>query len=420
MPGRRTESLLPAMATPQNAVAAMLDRLTPLATERCRVDQAAGRVLGEPVLADRDSPAADVSAMDGYAVRHAELAKASAAGDALPLAYEVETGGLPPALPTGHAARIFTGGVVPDGADTVVRREDTAESPESVRWTADAPPRLGANIRRRGENAANGDILVPAGRRIGAAEMAAICSTGVAELSVIRAVRIAIVTTGDEVNPTGQDATGPDASARPLNSNGPMLTALLSQPAWCDVVSTTHARDDADATADAIAHAATIADAVLTTGGVSMGDHDHVPAALLRLGAEVIYHHLAMRPGKPNLGAILPKGVPAVALPGNPLSVAVGAVVLAGPLVRQLAGITHLTRRPVVHTGYTLDAKPARPLKLWHYPLANLDEAGAAIGVPSHGSGDVPSLGRSDGFVELSPGQTLDNIRAPWFGWTIE
>ncbi|MEO0964602.1 MAG: molybdopterin molybdotransferase MoeA [Planctomycetota bacterium] len=419
--GRRSASVLPAMASPAEAIEAMRECVRSVPSETVPVDRAAGRVLVDAIRADRDSPAADVSAMDGYAVRIGELAAAVERGDELPVAFEVETGCVPPALPRDRGARVFTGGVVPEGADAVVRREDTAESPTSLRWRGDALPEAGANIRRRGENATRGDVLVAPGCVVGSPEMAVLSSVSVSTLSVARRVRVTIIVTGNEVAPPADDnAAEADAPGRPRNSNGPMLATLFGQAAWCGVVANLHVPDDGDATAEAIARAASDADAVVTTGGVSMGDHDHVPAALASLGAEIVYHHLAMRPGKPNLGAILPSGVPVIGLPGNPVSVAVGGVVLVGPILRGLAGLTRARHRAVVSTDGEPDAQPTRPLPLWHYPLVRVDPAGTARRLPSRGSGDVPSLGRCDGFVELPPGQTIESNRCRWFGWSID
>lgn len=416
---KRCEAILAPMSSPAEAIAAMRDRLAPVGVERLTVERVAGRVLAEAVHADRDSPAADVSAMDGYAVRIGELQAAADHAAELPVAFEVQTGRTPEPLPIGHAARVFTGGVVPAGTEAVLRREDTRELASSIAWHGATPPRHGAHIRRRGENAAVGDVLVKAGRRVGPAEVSAILSTGVEACTVHRLLRVAIIVTGNEIDRARDSTTTSIDTARLRDSNGPTLAALLSTPGWCDVEPVKHVDDDIDATVNAIEHAAERADAVITTGGVSMGDHDCVPEALFRLGATIVYHHLSMRPGKPNLGAVLPGSVPVIALPGNPVSVAVGSVVLAGPVLRHLAGVVMRPDRPRVHTTADESAGGLKVLQLWHYPLMTLGDSGAATPVQSRGSGDIAALARSDGFVELPPRESIDGNHCSWLTWAI-
>ncbi|MEM8737306.1 MAG: molybdopterin molybdotransferase MoeA [Planctomycetota bacterium] len=412
------------MCAPRDAVAAMIDRVEPVASESIPLDQAPGRILVQPVTADRDSPAADVSAMDGYALRLADWNPDSAP---LPVAFEVRTGHPPPPLPPGHAAKIFTGGVIPDHADTVIQREHVHESPQTITRRSDAPPstNLGKHIRRRGENAHRGDHLLPASQPITAAAITTLASVGLSRVKVHRPVRVAIATTGNELGHV-PDTPSPDdvsrvsdlGSARIRDSNGPSLRALLLRSAWCEVSAAVHISDDLEHSAQVIGRLAQHADLIVTTGGVSMGDHDHIPAALQKLRAQIVYHHLSMRPGKPNLGAVLPDRTPVFALPGNPVSVLVGAVVLMAPVLRRLAGFA--ADRPVRLTPLAPASSAAKPLPLWHYRLACFTADGLAQPLEHRGSGDVAAVGRSDGCFELPPHQAADAQPRPWFDWRLD
>lgn len=375
MAGERLVSVLPALADPLAAVSAMTERLDPVGVEPVALGGGVGRVLAEPAVAERDSPAADVSAMDGYAVRAEAVGSAiDQAGEAvLPVAFEVETGHEPPALPEGVAARVFTGGVVPRGADAVVRREFVREGGDEVGFAADALADLkpGLNIRRRGENAAAGQTLLEPGVRITPAAVATLAANGRGVVSVFRKVRVGVAVSGNEVVATGR--AGVDVAAV-RDANGPSLRALIEATGWAECVEVVPLPDDLEATRRGLEDLAARCDALVTTGGVSMGDHDVLPDAIAALGAEVVYHHLAMRPGKPNLGAVLPGGVAVVALPGNPVSVLVGAAVLAGPVLRRRAGFAAEPSRVrlAVHAGPVL----ARPMKFRQYVPAALTEAG--------------------------------------------
>ncbi|MEM6458212.1 MAG: molybdopterin molybdotransferase MoeA [Planctomycetota bacterium] len=411
---RRADSLLPAMATPHAAAAAWRDRLTPVATETVTPGDAVGRILAEDVTADRDSPAADVSAMDGYAVRLRDLTP----GGSLPVAFAVQTGVAPPPLPAGAAARLFTGGVVPEGADTVVKREDADESaPGTFTPRPDATsPDAGQHIRRRGENAARGDVLLRHGSPITPAAAVTLAAVGCPTPGVYRRVRVVVLVTGNEVRPASGGVDDPEVR----DSNGPGLAALLRGSAWCELVSVERVADTPAATRAAFADAAARADVVLSTGGVSMGDHDHVPAAALALGAEVLYHHLSMRPGKPNFGAVLPDGTAVVALPGNPVSAFVGTVVLGGPALRRRGGWAEEPQRQRVLVDPGRPPVPAT-LGLWRYLPATVHTDGRAAPLANRGSGDVAALGPSHGLLELPPDTPIDAGDAawPWLGWGV-
>ncbi|MEM7577511.1 MAG: molybdopterin molybdotransferase MoeA [Planctomycetota bacterium] len=419
MAGKRVDALLPAMVDPHAAVAAMLSRVLPVRIERVLLGGACGRVLAEDVVAERDSPAADVSAMDGYAVRADSVrGMIERGGDAaLPVAFEVVTGDMPGVLPEAAAARVFTGGVVPTGADAVVPRELVSEAEHGVTLGPEALPALGLgrHVRPRGENAKAGQTLLGSGVRVTPAAVATLAANGLSKVGVFAKVRVGIAVSGNEVRGVG-DVRVESGAVR--DANGPTLRALVADSGWCTVVEVVALPDDLSVTTRALGALAARCDLVLTTGGVSMGDHDVVPDAVLALGGAGVYHHLSMRPGKPNFGAVLPGGVPVIALPGNPVSALVGAVVLAGPVLRRCAGYG---REPVPR-WLEVDAGPVpnRPATFRQYVPATVTDAGGLRPLPHRGSGDVAAIGIAAGVFEVPPGQAaFDETRRRWHPWTL-
>ncbi len=391
-----------AFAAPRDALDALLARIEPLGSENVPWSEASGRVLAEAVVADRDSPSCDVSAMDGYALRRADLARG-----VLPVAGEAAIGRPPPPLPEGQALRIFTGGPVPSDADAVVRREDTDEHPDHVRVAPDLRVAQGANIRRRGENVRAGTRVVEAGALLDPAGVTALVSFGVARPSVHRRVRVGVLVTGDELRDVEADVEPWELR----DSNGPALRALLSARPWLVLEAVERVADDLRATTDAVEALLERCDALLLTGGVSMGDHDHVPDAVRKAGGEVVFHRLPIRPGKPLLTALGPRGQVILGLPGNPVSVMVTGRRFGLPALGRRAGLTDAERpRPVVE----LVDPDARTLGLWWYRIVQRRQDGRARLVPNQGSGDLVAAARSDGFVEIPPGQASAGLRPFW------
>ena len=390
---------------PAEALRLLAEHLAPVADEPVDLHHAVGRVLAQPVDADRDSPAHDVSAMDGYAVRLADLAELT---DDMPVAGEVTTGNEPPAMPDGAAMAIFTGGCVPRGADAVIRREDVVESPGRIRLAvARDAIKPGDNIRRQGENLTDGARVLDAGRRIDAAVMAALASFGMARPRVHRRVRVAVIVTGDEL----LNADDTPAPWQVRDSNGPALAAMLAPLPWVDFQGICRAPDTLDALIGAIHTQLPGCDALLLTGGVSMGDHDHVPAALDAVGAEQLFHRLPIRPGKPLLAAVGPRGQAILGLPGNPVSVMVTARRFAVAALHRRAGLAAGFDAPA---AVRLTNPDDKTLKLWWHRLVRFVEPGVAELVPGKGSGDVAAASCSDGFIEIPPGA---QGAGPWPCW---
>jgi molybdopterin molybdotransferase len=392
---------------PAAALEALLRELATVPGERVALSAAAGRVLAEPVAMDRDSPPCDTSAMDGYAVRLADLTSS-----ALAVAGEIAIGVEPPAMPAGAALRIVTGAPVPSGADAVIRREDMDEADRSriVLRIAVADVKRGENIRQRGENGRAGSQVVPSGKVMTPAAVAALAAFGAAGLSVSRFVRIGILNSGDEL-------LDPADSPRPWqirDSNGPALEALVRGIGWCSLMQRQKVADDAESLRRALAAQLDTCDIVLTTGGVSAGDHDYVPQVVRDCGGRIIFHKLPVRPGKPVLGAVCGNKA-IIGLPGNPVSALVCARRLVVPILRRLAGATPIDPpAPKV----MIDQPDEATLKLWWWRLVRLSPAGQAALVPNRGSGDLVALAASDGFVEIPPGASGGG---PWplYRWEV-
>lgn len=437
-----------AFDSPAEAVSAMIARLSvssPTPTsEQVPLGLARGRILARPVRLDRDSPAFDHSAMDGYALRLVDFARDHAAPlldapspeSAPPLriaaAGESRIGREPPSWPTDSvspvAVRIVTGAAIPTGADCVVKREDVNEhggGDGAVAMISIAPGvlarlRAGENIRRRAENARAGEVVLKSGSVISAAGVGVLAAVGAAEVEVAPRVRVAIITTGDELVEPGQ--TPSEYQIR--NSNAPALEAILSASRWLEVTSVVHVRDDGPGLDDALRAAPCSADAIVLTGGVSMGHRDPVRAAVERLGGRITFHGLPQRPGKPMLGAIMSReesrgrgDMPIFALPGNPISAMVTCMRVALPVLASMAGAAG--RSPVISPRMvTISNHDGKAIDLWWHRLAVLESDGSVRLLPALGSGDIVAGGRSDGFVELAPGACPDaRTPVPFYSW---
>ncbi len=382
-----------------DALAIALGAVTPLAADAVSLADAAGRVLAEDVAADLPLPAFDTTAMDGWAVRAADVrrtpalvARAGAAG----------AGRVPGTLPEGAAWKVMTGAPMPPGSDAVVPVEDAVEiDAELVRL--DAAPRPGAHVRLRGEVFPKGALLLPAGRRLTPADLVLAAAAGRATLRVARPVRAAVLVTGDEIVAPG--ATPGPAQIR--NTNGPLLIGALRR-AGAEVTDLGVVRDTEAVLLKTLRDALSRGDDILlTTGGVSAGDYDFVAAALEAAGASIRFHKVAIRPAKPLLfatsGATLVFG-----LPGNPVSAAVAFDFFVRPALRAAAGI-----RPPLPPA--LPARLAAPIRnkgprLAFHPASLSLRDGVEIVEPlaTKGSHDVFAHARANAFLELPPASSFD------------
>lgn len=297
-----------------------------LPVEQAPLNEAAGRWLGNDVIALRDQPSADLSAMDGYAIRHADLpgpwriVGESAAGGSSPIQ-----------LKPSEAMRIFTGAPLPAGADTVIMQEDVS-AVDGMLTLTDAPPAAPEHhVRAKGSDFALGQPLLSAGTLLGGQHIALAALAGHGALPLHRRPRIALLSTGSELVPLGEEIPAGKLPA----SNGVMLRAMLAQIP-CDVCDNGIVADDLDALTNALIEASN-ADIIVTTGGASVGDHDLVKPALAAAGGEVDFWKIRMRPGKPLICGTLNDAV-FIGLPGNPVSAFATAMLFLLPLVRSLAG----------------------------------------------------------------------------------
>lgn len=315
------------MLSVADAQARLLALAEPLEIETLPLAEAAGRWSAAPIIARRTQPAADLSSMDGYAIRFAELpgpwsvtGEAAAGGNALP------------PLAAGEAARIFTGAPLPKGADTILIQEEAARQDDRLILSGEGPPGMGAHIRRAGSDFVEGDLLIGAGLRLTPARVGLAAMGGCGRIAVRRPARIAIVATGDELVAAG-DVTPRN---RLPDANTPMIAAMLRT--WpVDLIETRIVGDDLTALSEAFAELATRADILVTIGGASVGDHDLVKPALVAAGADLDFWRIAMRPGKPLLAGRIGKSV-CIGLPGNPVSAFVTATLFLLPMIARLGG----------------------------------------------------------------------------------
>lgn len=403
---------LPKLNHPDEAIERMCGLLARISSELVSQEVAAGRVLAESIVTDRPSPPMDVSAMDGYALRSEDIrrGKISVIGCSL-------AGHAPPLLREGNAVRIFTGAPVPQNATLVVKREDTHEESDTIELKEPLEVyRTGQNIRRQGENAATGSLVLSSGQEITAPRRVALATFGADEIRVYRRIRLSIVNTGDELIEPGQ----PVLPWQIRDSNGPLLASLFKPYAWIELINRTRVADQYEVLKNRLQLELQSCDALLLTGGVSMGDTDHVPSVLRDLGARIVFHKLPIRPGKPVLGAIGPTGQAILALPGNPVSVAATAMRIALPVLKFLAGLKDFMPKTV--RGQLVDADQKSIPLHWYRPIQLLDPAPDGVQrvrlTPNLGSGDVVALSSSDGFIEVPA--DCKTSSGPWNCWMFE
>ena len=377
--------------------------------EEVALGDARGRVLAQPIRATRDSPPATMSAMDGVAVRVADLGERSHATESpdcfaaegprgprrrLRVLETVPAGHMPtqPVTP-GTCSWVMTGGVVPDGADAVVMREHVERDGDHL-WVPTAT-RPGQHIRRQAEEFTAGTPLLPAGTELDAGRMMLVASQGLATVRVVARPRVAILSTGDELRAPGESCT----PAQIYGSNATALAALVAQ-AGGEPVAMGVARDTLESTRRSLRAAlATGPDLILTTGGVSVGDFDMVKAALAEEGAEMGFWKVRMKPGKPLAYGVL-GGVPAVGLPGNPVSCQVGFWQFVRPLLRRCLG-DPTPFLPVVPATLTtaFRKRAGRVQFLLVQVRLGTDGRWQATPAASSSSGLVSAMARADGFA---------------------
>ena len=380
------------------AIDLLLSRVEPISgLERVPLDAALGRVLAEPVVSGIDVPGWDNSAMDGYALCHRDL---MAHQGRLTVSQRIPAGSAGEPLAPGTAARIFTGAPVPAGADTVVVQEVCERDGDAVRIPLDVKP--GANIRRAGEDIRRGAEVIAPGTRLGPPHLGLAAAIGVPELQVMRRLRVAVLASGNELAMPGQ----PLGPGQIYNSNRFTMCALLR--AWgCEVIDLGMVADTLAATSEALARGAAAADLIVASGGVSVGEEDHVKPAVRQLGTLELAS-IAIRPGKPvAFGRI--GDTPFFGSPGNPVSLFVVFCLFARPLVLRRQGVTGELRARVLRARADFDWP--RPDKRTEYHRARLttgpDGESAVEVFPSRSSAVLSSVAWADGLVELAPNRVI-------------
>ncbi|WP_420564287.1 gephyrin-like molybdotransferase Glp [Thalassobaculum sp.] len=379
----------------ETALKRIRDRLQAVTgTETVALDAALDRILAEDVVSPIDVPPHHNAAVDGYAVRAAEL---EPGGGEMPVAGRVAAGHpLQGAPAAGAAVRIFTGAPVPQGFDTVVMQEDCREAGGRVLLPAGTRP--GANVRLRGEDVTRGAVTLAAGRRLGPGDLGLAASIGRTALTVRKRLRVAIASTGDEVTEPGEELR----AGAVFDANRHTVKALLAR-LGCSVTDLGILEDDPGTIARALAEAAESHDVVMTSGGVSAGEEDHVRSAVAAHG-RIDAWRLSVKPGRPvALGVI--GGRAFIGLPGNPVAAVVAFVTLARPVLLALSGaaVTAPPRYPVT-AGFSHAKKPGRRefLRVRLEPGQGTVRAPVAIKAGPDGSGILSALAAADGLIDLA------------------
>ncbi|QZA77229.1 molybdopterin molybdotransferase MoeA [Deefgea tanakiae] len=351
-----------------------------------------GRVLAQDIVAPIDVPGFDNSAMDGYALHIADFAAPPT--DFL-ISQRIAAGEVGTNLVTGEAARIFTGAPIPAGANAVAMQEVC--SVVYGRVTVAMSLKNGANIRRAGEDIAAKSVVLAAGTRLGAAEIGLAASIGVPTLPVVRPLKVALLSTGDELVEPGADL----GAGQIYNSNRYAINTLL-QTLGCVVTDFGIVADDREATIELLKTASAEHDVVMTSGGVSVGEEDHVKAAVEYLGKLDLWK-IAMKPGKPFAHGRIGE-TDFIGLPGNPVSSYVTFLMLVRPFLLARQGVTAITPTSLPLIA-AFDWKKAGDRR--EFLRVRLNNAGQVELFPRQGSGVLTSMVWSDGLVDLPAGQTI-------------
>jgi len=390
---------LDGLKTYDEALALLLSHAEPLVeTEQVPLTEALGRVLAAPVTSLIDVPGWDYSAMDGYAVRAADV---PAAGTTLPVSQRIPAGSAPQPLDPGSAARIFTGAPIPAGCDSVVIQEVCTGDDGQV--TVNAGASVGSNIRRRGEDIGAGDEIIAVGTRLAPQHLGLAASVGVAALTVRRRLKVAVFTSGDELVTPGEPLT----PGKIYNSNRYSAIGLL-QALGCEVVDLGIVEDDLEATLAAMREAGARADLVLASGGVSVGEEDHVKPAVERLGSLDMWK-IAIRPGKPvAFGRI--GDAHFLGSPGNPVSLFVTFLLFARPFILKRQGRMDCIPMPI-RARAAFDWPGPDKRREFHRGRLERDADGElwVHAHPSRSSGVLSSVTWANGLIVIAENRKLNH-----------
>src|SRR5574340_514414 len=386
------------MLSADEALELLLSHARPLSeVEKIHTTHALGRVLAQPLVSTVTVPPLDNSAMDGYAVACASL---NAGGETrLRVAQRIPAGSVGHALEAGTAARIFTGAPVPPGADAVVMQEDCSMEGDTV--VIRKSPRLGENIRRAGEDIAAGHQVLDAGVKMRAQEMGLAASIGLADVPVYRKLRVALFFTGDEIVMPGE----PLQEGEIYNSNRYTLLGLL-EGMCCRVADFGIVPDSLEATVEVLNQAWHEADLIVTSGGVSVGEEDHVKAAVESLGKLDMWK-VAMKPGKPVAYGTV-QGTPFIGLPGNPVSAFATFCLFVRPYILRCQGVKQVAPRSYLLPA-AFDWSKSGPRR--EFVRARVEpQAQGSLGVtiyPNQSSGVLTSTVWGEGLAEIHENTTV-------------
>ena len=374
------------------ALAVLQDRLRPVTGgETVTLGDALDRVLTNDVKALRSNPPLPNSAVDGYGMRHSDVLDGP---QSMPLVEGRSAAGQPfqGELPQGHAVRILTGATLPRDVDTVILQEDITTDGAAIAFHG--PLKYGANTRKAGEDVAEGEVVLKAGRRLTPADLALLAATGVAEVEVREPLRVAVVSTGDELAEPGQVARADQI----YDANRPMLLGLIKRLGFVPV-DMGRAPDNRSELKGFLDGAAEQADLILTSGGASAGDEDHMAAILNETGSMTLWR-MALKPGRP-LALGMWQGTPVFGLPGNPVAAMVCTLIFACPAMGLMAGEGWKFPRGLeVPAAFSKSKKPGRR----EYLRARLRDGKAEV-FKSEGSGRISGLSWAEGLVELPDGE---------------
>ncbi len=417
------------LLTPADAARRILTEIKPLQSERIPLAESLGRVLAAEIASPIDIPQWDNSAMDGYAVRSQDVVgtggqggeeaeggrgREGAAEITLRVVETIAAGAFPTkTLGPGECARIFTGAPIPQGGDAVIRQEDTTRlGGDQVRINDTRD--VGANVRRRGEDLERGAMVFQPGTAIGPAQVGVLASIAVSEPEVYRRPRVAVLSSGDEI----ADLSEREAilSGRKIASSNTYTMLAMARQAGAEPVNLGIARDDPTDLHSRLAPARET-DLLVTSGGMSVGEHDYLRSLLEDQGTQMRFWRLRMRPGAP-VGFGLLEGVPWLGLPGNPVSTMVTFELFVRPAIRKLMGHTKLFRRAVpVRVGEPIST----PAPLQHFVRVRLaaEDGGLTARLTGpQGSGILSSMAKADALLivpqdrsEVAVGETLDAIQ---------
>jgi molybdopterin molybdotransferase len=384
------------------ALAQLLATVQPLSQhERVDTAEADGRVLAEAIVSGLQVPPHDNSSMDGYAVRVDDVL---AAVGALPVSQRIAAGSVGTALQPGTVARIFTGAPVPDGADAVVMQEDCIvdETQGLPRVQVNTVPIPGQNIRRSGEDVARGDVVLATGTRLGPAALGLAASVGLAHLQVVRKPRVALFSTGDELVLPGSVAPADMPPGAIYNSNRFFLASLLRR-LGCEVTDLGIVPDQLEATKAALQQAAVRHDLILTSGGVSVGEEDHIKPAVQALGQLDLWQ-IAIKPGKPFAHGRVGEAH-FIGLPGNPVSSLVTFAVLVLPFLLRLQGATQIALKSMAARA---DFDWPKGEKRREFLRVRRNDNGGLDLFTNQSSGVLTSAVWGDGLLDVLPGESIE------------